>query len=117
MISYKPHVPERIEKSTLPMGPPGHLMVTDLVHAPVCSSFNRAGDEPIWVIAEHLDACGRHAKLTRRLPVIICRLSHEEGCPRDFEAHNGAEIPKLNCPERSLVPSDRLRGIGNRNHH
>src|SRR5712672_608289 len=99
MISYKPHVPERIEKTALPMGPPRHLMITDLVHAAVCPSFNRASDERIGVVAEHFDAGGRHAKLARRLPAIIRRLSHEEGSPRDFEAHNGAEIPKLNSPE------------------
>src|SRR6266498_3049740 len=117
MIPYKPHVPERIEKATLPMRPPRHLMITDLVNAPVRPSFNRASDERIRVIAEHFDARGRHAKSARRLPAIIHRLPHEERCPRDLETHNGAEIPKLNCPERSLVPSDRLRRVGDRNHH
>src|SRR6266576_5619839 len=117
MIPYKPHVPERIEKATWPMRPPRHLMIADLAHAPVRPSFHRRGDEGIRVIAEHLDARGRHTKLAGRLPAIICRLPHEEGCPRDLETHNGAEIPKLNCPERPLVPSDRLRRVGDRNHH
>ena len=84
-ITDKPDMSEGIDKPALPMRPPWHRVIPNLVQTPVCACIHCASDESVRILAKHLDACRRDAELCGALPTILRGLANEERCPGDFQ--------------------------------
>src|SRR5262245_66502672 len=106
-IPDEPTVAERIGETALPVRAPRHGVIAHRVVLRRRACGDGPRDERIGVIAEDLDAGGRHAEVLRVVPAIAFRLANKEGCASDGQTNNGAEIPQFLGAESLTVP---LRG-------
>src|SRR5437870_8470622 len=100
-------MPEWIVEAALPVRSPRRLMVAYAIETAVCPCRDRALDERVGIVDEHLDSHGRGAYLDRALPAVARRLREEERGTFDRQAHDRAEVPQLRRAHRTLVPVDR----------
>jgi hypothetical protein len=78
---------------------------------------DRAGDERVRVIHEHLDPHGPGPGGGRGVPLVVVRLAEEERRSLDRQPDHAAEIPQHGRPQRLAVPPGGRAGVGHRQHH
>jgi hypothetical protein len=78
--------------------------------------FQCASDYRVGVIAEQFHSHRRGAYYLRAIPGVLGGLGEEEGRTRDLQTGDWSEAPQFRCAEGSLVPFDRSRRVGNRQH-
>ena len=108
---------EWIGEPTLAMDPPWHMVILEVFETAGRARFQCASDYRASGSSQN------NSTLTvvvpyflRAIPGVLGGLGEEEGRTRDLQTGDWSEAPQFCCAEGSLVPFDRSRGVGNRQH-
>jgi hypothetical protein len=96
-ITDQPKMSEWIDESTLPVHPPRHLVVANLVDGAVCSGRYCPTNESVGVVNEDFDPHRSAAKCRRRIPTIVLRLTKKERSSVDRKSNYATKVPQLSC--------------------